>query len=154
MKKRRKDGWTKGNRAVFLDHLAASCNVRRSCAAAGVSTQALYKLRRRDPEFRIQWQEALEAGYQMLETLVLERAQGLHKQDMPVGETPTPDPSEIDIQLAVHLLNSHRKAVKGGGAAVRTGGFAPGYASREETDAAILKQLKILGDRLKAQGRG
>jgi len=61
-------------RQVFLDHLAACCNVTRAAAAAGVGVSTVYDARRRDPVFAAQWDEAIEAGYATLEALLIERA--------------------------------------------------------------------------------
>ena len=63
--------WTKKKRAVFLDELAGTCNVRQAAAAARVTPQSVYRLRRKDPGFVEEWHEALLAGYEMLETELL-----------------------------------------------------------------------------------
>lgn len=63
----RKDGWTKARRAGFIAMLSATCNVRASAAAMGMSDWGGYALRRRDPVFAAQWQQALAEGYGRLE---------------------------------------------------------------------------------------
>ena len=63
----RKDGWTKARRAGFFAMLSATCNVRASAAAMGMTDCGAYQLRRRDPVFAAQWQEALAEGYGRLE---------------------------------------------------------------------------------------
>ncbi|RZT57185.1 hypothetical protein EV283_1245 [Sphingomonas sp. BK036] len=63
----RKDGWTKARRAGFFAMLSATCNVRASAAAMGMTDCGAYYLRRRDPVFAAQWQEALAEGYGRLE---------------------------------------------------------------------------------------
>ena len=63
----RKDGWTKARRAGFFAMLCATCNVRASAAAMGMTECGAYALRRRDPVFAAQWQEALAEGYGRLE---------------------------------------------------------------------------------------
>src|SRR3546814_8647809 len=72
--KARHTGWTKARRAVFLAELAQSCNVARAHEAAGMGRASAYLLRRRDPAFAAQWQQALEAGYERLELALLRRA--------------------------------------------------------------------------------
>ena len=42
--------------------LAAGRDVRRACAAIGLSRQAAYVLRRREPAFALAWDEALRAA--------------------------------------------------------------------------------------------
>lgn len=73
---RRINGWTKARRAMFLDQLAATCNVQRSAAAAGIAAVHCYALKRHDPEFAALWTAALEAGYDHIETQLLARAIG------------------------------------------------------------------------------
>lgn len=60
---RRRNGWTPTRRAKFLECLAAKPNVLRACAAAGISREAAYRLRRRDPAFALAWADALRQGY-------------------------------------------------------------------------------------------
>ncbi|WEK46090.1 MAG: hypothetical protein P0Y56_13855 [Candidatus Andeanibacterium colombiense] len=55
----RHDGWNPERKIRFLDHLAAKGDVRRACAAAGMSHEAAYRLRRRDPLFGRGWNAAL-----------------------------------------------------------------------------------------------
>jgi hypothetical protein len=55
----RHDGWTPARRAMFLECLAATANVQHACAVVGLSRQAAYRLRRRDPEFAAAWRDAL-----------------------------------------------------------------------------------------------
>jgi hypothetical protein len=59
-----RDGWTPARRAKFLECLAAAPNVRRACAAVGLSREAAYRLRRRDPAFAVAWAEAHRRGYE------------------------------------------------------------------------------------------
>nr|WP_277984636.1 terminase family protein [Sphingomonas faeni] len=59
----RKDGWTKVRREGFFAMLSATCNVRASAAAMGMTDCGAYYVRRRDPVFAAQWQEALAEGY-------------------------------------------------------------------------------------------
>ncbi len=54
----RRDGWTSERRRRFLELLAAGLDVRRACAGVGLSRQAAYTLRRRDPAFARAWDDA------------------------------------------------------------------------------------------------
>jgi hypothetical protein len=58
----RRDGWTPARRKRFLDLLAAGFDVRRACAGVGLSRQAAYTLRRRDPAFAQAWDGALRSA--------------------------------------------------------------------------------------------
>jgi hypothetical protein len=51
-------GWTPGAMARFLDHLSVKGNVRAACARVGLSAEAAYRLRRRDPLFARGWAAA------------------------------------------------------------------------------------------------
>jgi hypothetical protein len=52
--------------ATFLATLAETCNVSHSARAAIRQRQVFYALRRRDPDFRAAWMEALREGYDHL----------------------------------------------------------------------------------------
>ena len=54
----RRDGWTADRRRRFVEFLAAGADVRRACAGVGLSRQAAYRLRRRDPTFALAWDDA------------------------------------------------------------------------------------------------
>ena len=58
----RRDGWTPERRRRYLELLAAGMDVRRACAGVGLSRQAAYTLRRRDPEFAQAWDGALRSA--------------------------------------------------------------------------------------------
>src|SRR6187401_409511 len=78
--------WTEEAEAIFLDHLAASCNVTAAAEAAGFSREAIYKRRRHDPCFAERWQAALEQGYARIEMALVRRA-----ADALEGLAPDPD---------------------------------------------------------------
>jgi hypothetical protein len=63
----RHDGWTAARRTKFLDLLAAGFDVRASCKGVGLSREAAYKLRRREPAFAQAWDDALRAGRETAE---------------------------------------------------------------------------------------
>jgi hypothetical protein len=129
--------FTAERRQIFLDHLAACCNVKRAAEAAGVGISTVYDARRRDPVFAQQWDEAMEVGYATLEALLIERAAtGGHYVP---GDTPVPGPETIDTWLALDLLRL-RGAAK---AARRPVGRPPGRASEKETTEAILAGLEV-----------
>ncbi len=67
----RKDGWTKARREGFFAMLSATCNVRASAAAMGMTDCGAYYVRRRDPVFAGQWREALAEGYGRLEQALM-----------------------------------------------------------------------------------
>jgi hypothetical protein len=131
-------------RKAFLAHLAASCNVSASCRAAGCSVGAVNYWQKADPEFATACDHALEIGYKQLQHLMLQRA--LHGSDVnklsEIDYDAVPDASSVDTELALRLMAMHERRVTTG---IRHGGGkARSKATREETDAAILKRLKVL----------
>lgn len=137
--------WNAKMRAAFLDHLAATCNVKEAAAEIGVEPASVYLLRRRDPQFAADWLTALQLGYDMLETLLVGHALTGGGRTITIGDTDRFGP--IDTDLALRLLSAHRNAMLGKG---RRGGPRPGRATTEETNAAILKKLATLEKRHEA----
>src|SRR5688572_17413757 len=72
----RHDGWTPARRTRFLDRLAQDGNVLAACALVGLSREAAYRLRRRDPLFARAWAAAQalarEASAQVLATRAID----------------------------------------------------------------------------------
>lgn len=140
--KQRYNSWTVKQRAVFLDHLAASCNVSASAQAAGVLPGTGYRMYRRDPEFARAWDAALATGYAALETMLVARALGT--LNIPQGETPVPAVDTIDSELALRVLGHHKRAVK---STLNIGAPRLRQSTEDETNAAILKKLRALAKR-------
>jgi hypothetical protein len=139
----RKDGWTATKRGAFLDHIAATCNVTEAARLVGMGQSGAHKLRRVDPDFAQQWRGALSAGFDRLQAMLIERAMG--PLTVQIGDTPMPDVSTMDTELAMRLVEHHRRTIAG--APKRRGGPVPTRATEEETNAALLKRLKILHKR-------
>jgi hypothetical protein len=131
-------------RKAFLAHLAGSCNVSASCRAAGCSKGTVNYWQSVDPEFAAACDRALEAGYKLLQHLALERAlHGSEVNKLTASDyEEVPDASTIDTELALRLMAMHARRVETG--ARHGGGKARSKATREETDAAIIKRLKVL----------
>lgn len=131
--------WTAKMRESFLDHLAATCNVKASAEYIGVDPVSVYVLRRRDAKFADAWGEALALGYEMLETLLV--GQALSGDDGDVlncgAETRS---GPVTVDLAMRLLTMHRNAT----GKPRRGGPARQFADPEETDKALMKKLAAI----------
>jgi uncharacterized membrane protein len=140
--KARYNSWTVAQRGAFLDHLAATCNVRASAKAVGLVHSTGYRMYRRDSDFAAAWDNALAAGYTALETMMVARALGA--VDIPHGETQMPDVETIDTEVALRMLALHKRAVK-----TNAGQGKPKLrqSTEEETNAAILKKLRALAKR-------
>lgn len=70
----RRDGWTEARKTRFLEHLAQRGNVHAACAAVGMSREAAYQLRRRDPLVARAWAAALELAREASEQVLACRA--------------------------------------------------------------------------------
>jgi hypothetical protein len=138
----REGHWTEAATNRFFEALGASCNVSYAARAAGLSTSAAYRKRRRIAAFRARWASALHEGYVRLELALLERAL------IGMGEPPEGD----DAGAAAHLqalppavllsmLKMHRDVAREG--APETARTADEEASElRERIAAKLKRLK------------
>ncbi|MBX3563100.1 MAG: hypothetical protein KF730_00850 [Sphingomonas sp.] len=134
--------WTAKMRERFLDHLAATCNVKASAEFIGVDPVSVYALRRREPKFADAWGEALALGYEMLETLLVGHALSGDDSDvLNCGAEPRSGPVRVD--LALRLLSMHRNAE---GKPTR-GGPKRQFAAPEETDAVLMKKLAAIAAR-------
>lgn len=132
---------TRTRRRRFLDALALTCNATRSAQHAGCSLTGLYQVRQRDTEFAEQWRAALATGYDRLEALMLEHGgAGVSLAGDPAraqedGLAPPP----FDFDKVMKILAFGRAARNG--EASRQTGRPVKNATREETNAALLKAL-------------
>ncbi|WP_444857355.1 hypothetical protein [Sphingosinicella sp.] len=149
--------WTDEAEGVFLDRLAASCNVSYAAACAGFSTVTAYRRRRRDPGFAERWQAALAQGYARLEAGLLRAACATFAADERPDEEGedalfVPDPEipflPMSVAEAIAILKLHRASVDG--APARYPGWRGRPRSLEEVHASILTKLHAI----EAQRRG
>lgn len=106
---------TKAKREEFLATLAESANVKLACETAGVTQQAVYKLRRREEGFAAAWVAALDEGYAKLETMTLDWAMnGVPKETTSNGRRKIE--RHISERLALSLLTRHGATVAHPGA--------------------------------------
>jgi hypothetical protein len=132
----------RGRQKLFVEHLAATCNVEASARAAGVTQRCVYYRRMRDSDFREAWRRALEQGYARLEAELLERALGAEPIEVE-GDLVLLDQG-FDKDLALHLLREHKKGLAG----IARPGAAPRPASWEEVEDYFIKRLKALKRRI------
>ena len=130
--------WSDEAEALFLDRLAASCNVTYAAEATGFSREAIYRRRRTDPAFAERWQAALEQGYARIEMALVRRAADALEGFAPDPDTPIP---HMTVQDAIAVLKLHAPAVKGEGR-------APGWRARprslDEMRESILRKLEAI----------
>lgn len=138
-----KGGWTKAKEEIFFRELATVCNVSAALKAAGLATgvSTLYR-RRRESNFRRQWDEAIAESYALLELEMLERAR--HGDDRPPPATPAEARQrEIPTKIALQLLRQHQRNVKG-----RVASFQRpmrGHRLRDEIDERLAEINRRLG---------
>ena len=111
---------------VFLDALAESSNVAASARKAGISANAMYCERRRNPGFAARWHAALCEGFARLEAELLSEA--LIAPSGNVKDATLKSRAQ-KYRLGLSLLAAHRAAVRGarpsaGGAMPRGGAKA------------------------------
>jgi len=133
----------KERQRIFLEHLAATCNVARSARAAGVTVECVYQRRMKDAAFRAAWNRALEQGYARLEARMLEEAAGAAPIEVDGGLVLSGEP--LDKELAMFLLREHKKGLSG-----EKRGQYRGYreADWEEVEAHFIARLRALKVRL------
>lgn len=148
---RRRGQWIRWNRQMteaFLSHLAGSCNVAASARAIGVTPTQVHHRRRTNTAFAQAWAKALDAGYQLLETRLLG-----HVLRGGGDDTIAPDDPDcvgpVDWEGGIKLLTLYRARRDG---RAKAGGFKPVVATRDETDAAILKKLAVIAAARTRQG--
>ena len=148
--------WSDEAEGVFLDKLAATCNVTLAARACGFSGVTVYRRRRRDPAFAQRWEAALVQGYARLETALIRRATETFDGPGPgpgpgpgagPGAGPGPDPDAplraVTFAEALNLLRLH----KSGAAAERARrGAGPQRRPRTLDDVrdAILTKLEAI----------
>lgn len=152
-KKRRKSGWTKAKRETFLTELAASCNIRRASAAVEMWTTSAYKLRQRDAEFARAWQAALAIGYERLETALVARAlEAVGELEFDSLDERVALVEKMSVDQAIRILGQHSESVRRGQARGRKPQERQ-IATQEETDAALIKRIRMIDRQRIANGQ-
>lgn len=166
-------GWTLAKRKLFLDTLAATCNVTTAARAAGMEAHSAYAMRRREPAFSDLWEEALETGYHRLEEELLQRSLGaLEGLVIDPDASPAPGLPPLDRATAAPAAPGRGDRVVGAGRglpveyqlalavlarreAAKTKGPFRGSRARmgtEEVNALLIRKLDALYRRTRTQG--
>lgn len=130
--------WSKTREARFIASLAESANVRRAAAAAGISTQAIYARRLREPRFCGRWDAAIEAGKARLMAYLIEAADRTFDPEAAAAGDDLP---RVSVAEAIGILR-----LKGGATSTARGGH--GDESDEEDGAANVNEA---GERIIAR---
>ncbi len=137
--------WSAAKEAEFLAHVEAGANVARAADLVGMSREAVYARRRREPGFAADWAEAVRSGYLDVEALLIENFRAvLSGAPRPAGSGLT---GEITVADAMNLLKLHRSTAKGG--APQRYNWRAREPDIEEVRAEILRKVEAI----KAQRR-
>jgi hypothetical protein len=111
----RRDGWSAQRKTRFLARLAACGTVRTACAAAGMSRDAAYTLRRRDALFARGWAAALLLARESSVDLLADKAtEGIEEEVWYRGEH-VGTKRRIDARLLLaHVARLDRMVEEGG----------------------------------------
>jgi hypothetical protein len=140
-KRLRWDGLTPERRARFLEALVETRSVTKASMMAGKRhSSCFYQLRGRDPEFARDWDAALASVSAALEADLTARAMVAIDADAEIALAP------LDFNETMRLLAYFRSRDKG-----TKFGPARRYATRQETDAALMKKLDVLEARVRAR---
>ena len=137
--------WTKEKEAIFFRELATVCNVAAALRAAGMARAAsqVYERRKRDPEFRSSWDEAIAESYAMLELEMLERSRFGDRRAAPKNEKEA-RLREIPTSLGLQLLKLHQSQMRSRAPAAQRP--MRGAKLRDEIEARLAEIARRLGD--------
>jgi hypothetical protein len=131
--------------ARFLVVLARTCNVKLACQAVGLSAAAAYNHYDRWVEFARAWDDAAKNGELALEAAMLENGiRSLDPHADGLAEEPALPMQPMSVDDAIRILGQRRAGIS------RKGKFTGNrrvMATEEETNAALIKRLKVLAIR-------
>lgn len=112
LKETRARRFRKADKAVFLDTLAATCNIAASARACGFSVSTIKRHQDKNATFRKSVRRALTTGYKRLETAMLERTiHGVEEEVWHAGKVVGTKIVYSD-QIGLRLLALHRDSVE------------------------------------------
>ena len=147
---RRCPRWTQPRRQQFLTELARTCNINHALRVVGMSGVGLRALKNRDQLFAEQVADAIQSGYERIETELLARALGTPQAASDGGGTGSEvGPGEMgpgfDPVLAMRLLQHHAAVQR---PSRSNGGPPTRRATEREIEDALVGKLKGLAKRL------
>ena len=97
------DRWSQAKERLFFEELAATANVKRAAAAAGVSANAVYARRLKHLLFRAKWAAVLETGRASIELKLVEAAnKTFDPEDIDVGDVQP----KVSVAEAIKIAHS------------------------------------------------
>lgn len=114
----RRDGWNPTLKIRFLENLSVKGNVRAACLLVGMSHEAAYRLRRRDPVFARGWNGAIELARENSADVLASRAiDGIVEEIWYRGELVGTRTRHDTRLLLAHVARLDRIAEQNAGAA-------------------------------------
>ena len=96
--------WSEAAEARFFEALAATANVKRAAADAGVSANAVYARRLKRADFRAKWDAVLETGRAAIEMHLVETAKKSFDPDaLDIGEVQP----RVSVAEAIKIVQLH-----------------------------------------------
>ena len=130
--------WCDEDEEVFLDCLAATCNVEMACEQADVAHTTVYRQRRTRADFALKWQAALEQGYAQLEMGLVAAANRALSGELARKQVLI---APMSAETALRVLVAHRAAVTGQG---KRGGWQAPLPSLQEVQDGILSKIAAI----------
>ncbi len=131
--------FTVARRRKFLNHFAATANIKGACRSAGVSNSTVHEWRRKNEQFRADFNEALAHGYVEVEAELIRESKRSLK--------PKPDPKAprlVDSKTALAMLESYRR-----NGDRRPGDILPQRSDIEQVRArleTVMRRMGLIGD--------
>jgi hypothetical protein len=139
--------FTEKRRETFLAHFSWSCDTLAAAAEAGVCESTVHSHRRKDPGFALEYEEALEQGYVLLEAEALRQrlaAQERLRAAMDGAEPLVAGETAAEFERMLKLLARRDRKARGPDRRAAPGGRRQVWTF----DAAIV----LLDERLRALG--
>jgi hypothetical protein len=132
------DRWGERKEKLFFDELAATANVKCSAKAAGVSTQAVFARRLRDPRFKAKWAAVLETGRAAIEMHLVEAAnRSFDPDELDVGDVQP----KVSIADAIRIAELNASRAERSAVANPFQSQAPGVGCAEDARERLFKKL-------------
>jgi hypothetical protein len=150
----RLDGFTPLRRRAFLRALSETGQYKLASERVGISETAARNLRGRDPDFARQCEAALQRSPPLIEQIAWERAVEGWEEPVVVRGEVVGTRRRYSESLLRMLLGQAQAARRAEAAAeAKAGKRRPRIATREETNAQLMKLLAGTGRRMRAEAR-
>ena len=133
----------------FLEWFAATCNASWSAELAGFNYKTVCRHRLTDERFAEAWDRAVRQGYARLDAKRIETK----RKALPIGiegDRDAPDMDDMDPERMDAILREHKREIAG----IRKQGRRPRVATNAEVREALVKRLKIFGERARRRAAG